>query len=299
MIVPHDIIRAEVQELYASGGLPKGASTGWPSVDKLYTVAMGQWTLITGTPGSGKSEWLDALMVNLAKRGEWKFIIYSPENWPLALHHSKILEKYLGKPFNPGPTERMDEEELDDGETWMAGKFIFAKPEQPSLVSILSEAVREFHYPVASARRFNVGVVVDPWNQLEHYRPAGMSETEYVSLQLSEVIRVCRDANIHVWLVAHPSKMWRDRTTGKLPVPTPHDVSGSANFWNKSDNCICIWRDQGEGAAEVDIHVQKIRFRHIGRVGLATLRYNRVTGQYSEILKPVSVANYYEPRRDE
>jgi len=287
MIVLHETIHGEVVDLYRSGGLPRGCSTGWPSVDQLYTVAMGQWTLVTGTPGSGKSEWVDALMVNLAKGEEWKFIIFSPENWPLALHHSKILEKYIGKPFNPGPTERMDEEELDDGEAWMAGKFFFAKPEQPNLQSILNEAVHHFQYPEGMPRRYKVGVVIDPWNQLEHYRPAGMSETEYVSQALSEVIRVCRDANIHVWLVAHPSKLQRGKD-GKLPVPTPHDVSGSANFWNKADNCVCVWRDQGENSAEVDIHVQKIRFRHIGRVGLATLRYNRVTGQYAEILKPVN-----------
>lgn len=292
MIVPHDVIRGEVLELYRSGGLPKGCSTGWPSVDKLYTVAMAQWTLITGTPGSGKSEWLDALMVNLAKREEWKFIIFSPENWPLALHHSKILEKYLGKPFDPGPTQRIDEEELDDGENWMAGKFIFAKPERPSLSAILSEAVYHFQYPEGMPRRYKVGVVVDPWNQLEHYRPAGMSETEYVSAALSEVIQVCRAANIHVWIVAHPTKLQRGKD-GKLPVPTPHDVSGSANFWNKADNCLCVSRDQGEGSAEVDIHVQKVRFRHIGRVGATTLKYNRVTGQYSEIIKPVAATPQY------
>ena len=291
MIVQHDVIMQEVADLYRAGGLPAGSSTGWPSVDKLYTVAMGQWTLVTGTPGSGKSEWLDALMVNLAKRDEWKFMIFSPENWPLALHHSKILEKYTGKPFTPGPTQRMDEEELEAGEEWMRGKFIFAKPERPNLSSILGEAVHHFQYPEGMPRRFKVGVVLDPWNQLEHYRPAGMSETEYVSQALSEVIRICREANIHVWIIAHPSKMQRGKD-GKLPVPTPHDVSGSAHFWNKADNCLCVWRDQAEGTAEVDIHVQKIRFRHIGRVGLATLKYNRVTGQYAEIIKAVQTTQH-------
>jgi twinkle protein len=71
-------------------------------------------------------------MVNLAKQGGWHFVIYSPENWPLALHHSKIIEKYIGRPFNPGPTQRVSEDELDEAEEWMAGKFHFAKPEQPT-----------------------------------------------------------------------------------------------------------------------------------------------------------------------
>ena len=277
MIVSHEEIRTQVSELYKAGGLPKGADVGWPSVSSLYSVGLGQWTLITGTPGSGKSEWLDAVMVNLAKQGGWHFVIYSPENWPLALHHSKIIEKYLGKPFNPGPTPRLSEDELDEAEEWMAGKFHFAKPDSPSIVDILNEASR-----FASMNTRKCGIVIDPWNQLEHYRPAGMSETEYVSQTLSEVITWVRERNCHLWLVAHPSKMQRNKE-GKLPVPTPHDVSGSAHFWNKADNCITVWRDQSDyQKQEVDIHVQKVRFKHIGRVGLATILYDRVTGRYFE-----------------
>jgi twinkle protein len=106
VIVSHEEIKEQVKQLHAAGGLPKGDYCGWPSIADLYSVGLGQWTLITGTPGSGKSEWLDAVMVNLAKQGGWHFVIYSPENWPLALHHSKIIEKYIGRPFNPGPTQR-------------------------------------------------------------------------------------------------------------------------------------------------------------------------------------------------
>jgi twinkle protein len=259
VIVDHDVIHNEVRELWKSGGLPKGSPCGWPSVDHLYTVGIGQWTLITGTPGSGKSEWLDAVMVNLAKSSEkWKFVIYSPENWPLALHHSKIIEKFIGKPFNPGPTPRLEEKEVDEAEAWMRGKFYFAKPDKPNIVTILN-----------------------PWNQLEHYRTPGYSETEYVSQTLSEIINWTRARAVHVWLVAHPSKLQRNKE-GKLPVPTPHDVSGSAHFWNKADNCVTVWRDQAEGSQDVQIHVQKVRFKHIGRVGLANLIYDRVTGRYHE-----------------
>lgn len=280
MIVPHEQIRTKVRELYERGGLPKGALTGWKCVDDLYTVGMGQWTLVTGTPGSGKSEWLDALMVNLAKAEgwpEWQFVIYSPENWPLELHHAKIIEKYIGKPFNPGPTHRLTMEEINDAEEWIKGRFIFAKPDHPDMVSILDEA-NEF----AGNSSKNLGVVIDPWNHLEHHRPNGKSETEYVSETLSEVIRWVRERSAHLWLVAHPSKMLK-KPDGKLPVPTPHDVSGSAHFWNKADNCITVWRDQSDyQRQDVDIHVQKIRFKHIGHIGLATLKYDRVTGRYFE-----------------
>jgi len=285
VIVPHAQIRDEVRELYDAGGLPKGSLPGWPSVNELYSVALGQWTLVTGTPGSGKSEWLDAVMVNLARNEPWQFVIYSPENWPLALHHSKIIEKYTGKPFNPGPTERLEWEEIDEAEVWMKGKFHFAKPDNSNIVSILNEA-NSFTGVVTR----KTGIVIDPWNQLEHYRPPGYSETEYVSQVLSEIIRWVRERNAHLWLVAHPSKMQKNKD-GKLPVPTPHDVSGSAHFWNKADNCVTIWRDQSDYLNQaVQVHVQKIRFKHIGHVGVTELRYDRVTGRYHEPLRAVEPA---------
>jgi twinkle protein len=285
MIVPHDEIRQRTLELYAAGGLKPGCSTGWPSLDKLYTVGLAQWTLVTGTPHSGKSEWLDALMVNLAKREPWRFFIYSPENWPLELHHSKIIEKYMGKPFNPGPTPRADLDDVEGAEAWMAGKFLFCIPERPDIVSILEEAMSVRSLGAG----WKTGVVIDPWNQLEHYRPANLSETEYISQTLSHAINFVREYGIHLWIVAHPAKLQKDKN-GKYQVPGPWDVSGSAHWWNKSDNCITIWRDQAADSPEVDVLVQKVRHKNIGHIGMTTLIHDRVTGQYRE--RPVSAVDY-------
>lgn len=275
MIVHHEEIKTEVLRLYKAGGLPRGSLTGWPAVDKLYTVGLGQWTCVTGSPNSGKSEWVDALMVNLAMKERWKFLIYSPENWPLALHHAKIIEKYVGKPFNPGPTPRADIDDVESAEEWMRDKFMFCKPERPDILSIMDEV----HHHRSFAGQWKTGVIIDPWNQLEHYRPSNMNETEYVSQTLSHVIERVREYNIHLWLVAHPAKMQRDRD-GKYPVPTPRDISGSAHFWNKADNCITVYRDFSQESQDVEIHVQKVRHKHIGRIGLATIQYDRVTGRY-------------------
>jgi twinkle protein len=292
MIVAHEAIRERVRALYEAGGLPKGSSTGWPAIDELYTVGLGQWTCITGTPNSGKSEWLDAVMVNLAKREPWKFVIYSPENFPLELHHSKLIEKYIGRPFNPGPNQRASVDEVDEAEAWMDGKFYFAKPEQPTIQAILDEAVK--FVSIGNPPRWKTGIVIDPWNQLEHYRMQGMSETEYVSLILSIVINWVREHNCHLWLIAHPAKMQKTKD-GSLPIPTPHDISGSAHFWNKADNCITVYRDQREYTKqEVQIHVQKVRFKHIGHIGVAELLYDRVTGRYHTALK--SITDYVQER---
>lgn len=288
MRVHHDIIKAEVLDRWEHGGPPRGASTGWPSVDEFYTVNMGQWTLVTGTPGSGKSEWIDALMVNLAKREEWRFAIYSPENWPLAQHHEKILEKYIGKPFSKGPTRRMDRDEVEAGEEWMRKIFSFCKPDRPDIMTILDEAA---DYTYTAGTQWKGGIVVDPWNYLEHHIRPGQTETQYISEVLSAVIDVVRKLNLHLWLVAHPKIMQKDKN-GTYPIPRPYDISGGAHWWNKSDNCITVWRDQAQGNQDVDIHIQKVRFKHTGKIGLASLKYDRVTGRYHEPLQAVQDERY-------
>jgi len=289
LIIPHSQIRNKVVELYESGGFPKGDRTGWPSVDKIYTVGMNQFTTITGSPNSGKSEWLDALMVNLAKEGDWRFFIYSPENHPLESHHAKILEKYLGKPFNPGPNPRMEPDELSDGEDWMETKFHFCKPDRPDMETILAEGIDRI---CSLGDTWKTGIVIDPWNFLEHHRPSSWSETEYVSDCLSRVIERLRGNRVHLWLVAHPAKQ-TPRKDGSYARPTPRDISGSAHFWNKSDNCLTIWRDLDAGNQQVKVYCDKVRWKHIGHIGEATLMYDRVTGKYAE---PLGVANYYDAK---
>jgi twinkle protein len=88
-------------------GMPRAESTGWRALDGLYSVRPGEWTVITGIPSHGKSEWLDALMVNLAMKAGWSFGVFSPENQPIEFHLRKLVKKVVGKPFDPGPIERM------------------------------------------------------------------------------------------------------------------------------------------------------------------------------------------------
>ena len=78
-------------------GLPGGVSTGWDVVDELYSPAPSQWTLVTGIPSMGKSEWLDALAINLAEQSGWVFGVCSPENQPITWHTTKLIEKRIEK----------------------------------------------------------------------------------------------------------------------------------------------------------------------------------------------------------
>ena len=58
------------------------------------------------------------------------------------------------------------------------------------------------------------GFVIDPYNKIEHKRPAGMSETEYVSYVLTKVKNFALMTDTHAWFVAHPGKPQRPKDAG-------------------------------------------------------------------------------------
>lgn len=252
----------------------KGLSTGWATVDQFYTVEPGQLSIVTGIPSSGKSEWLDALALNLAAQHGWRFALCSPENTPVETHCAKLIEKHVGKPFWVGPSVRMSPLELGYGLEWLSEHVTFILPEETlTIQGVLDRAA------ILVRRKGIKGLIIDPFNEFDHTRDRGCTETEYIGQVLGMMKRWARKHGVHVWLVAHPQKLYR-RDDGTYPVPTPYDISGSSHFRNKADNCLTVWRDMENPDVPVQIHVQKVRFKHIGSVGMAELVWQRASGRY-------------------
>lgn len=271
-------LSSKVYNLFEKGW-EKGVSTGWWSLDGLYTVRPGEFTVVTGIPGSGKSNWVDCLSINLAKNHGWAFAVFSPENQPLEDHAARLIEKYAHVPFFDGPTRRMSEQDLTSSMQWMNDKIFWLLHEDDTEWTIdnILESAKELVY-----RKGVNGLIIDPWNEVEHPNYNGMSETQYISSVLKHVRQFARHHAVHVWVIAHPQKLYKDKD-GNYPVPTPYDISGSAHWRNKADNCITIWRNYDQAKKhEVDVHVQKIRFRQIGQVGIAELIYEPPTATYRD-----------------
>ncbi len=267
-------VSSDLFELYEKGQ-PSGDCTGWHSLDQCYTVKQGQMTIVTGIPSHGKSEFIDALMINLAMKDEWRFGVFSPENYPLHAHLAKLAQKHIEKPFSKSYSGHMTRHELETSQHWLHEHFVLIAPpdDELSIDHLLVKA------KVAVLRHGIKGLTIDPWNEIDHSRPSGKNETEYISECLTKIRRFARMYNVHVWIVAHPTKLQRDRD-GNYPVPTPYDISGSAHFRNKADNCITVWRDTEDEEKLTEIHVQKIRFKEIGKIGMVELRYSIGSGRY-------------------
>lgn len=265
---------ARVLDLYENGS-GSGISTGLPGVDKVYTVAPGMITVVTGIPSSGKSEFIDQVMVNLAMTQGWSFCIASFEN-PPDRHIVKLVEKYTGYPFFKGNLPRMDQGRLDDALRWVNNHFTFieAADGMPStLESILDRA------KVSVMRRGCRGLVIDPYNFIEK-TSSTISETEQVSEMLSAVKRFANAHEVHTWFVAHPAKMYRQQD-GSTPVPTGYDILGSSHWYNKADFGLTVHRMHDMNQVTM-VRCWKARFKWIAKNGDAYLSYDVPTGRYTD-----------------
>tara|TARA_R110002126_G_scaffold49359_2_gene136766 strand:+ start:1340 stop:3100 length:1761 start_codon:yes stop_codon:yes gene_type:complete len=263
----------DIDHLYKDG-IVGGASTGIASVDQLFTVVTGQLTVVTGIPGSGKSEFIDQIMVNLAKRDDWKFAIASFEN-PPPLHIAKLSEKYIGKPFFDGNTPKMAEEEKNDAMKWINKHFLFLEQrggESATIDSILDRAKQ-------AVMRLGVrGLVIDPYNYIA--QSSGQdNEHKGINDMLTRLVVFARAHDVHIWFIAHPAKMMTDQH-GLTPVPKGMNISGSAAFFAKADIGLTVHLDKDKN---VEIHCWKCRFKWVGGTGVVNLDYDIPTGRYSDV----------------
>jgi twinkle protein len=264
--------RDMVWELYEKG-VGKGESVGYPSVDEFYTIVPGQVTICTGIPSSGKSEFIDQVMVNLATDKGWRFGICSFENEP-RLHIAKLMAKRAESHFFEGPTRRMSNEEYKAAFDWVQEHFAFVWQDDGALANLDSILDR---LRVAILRYGIRGAVIDPYNFISR-DVRDKSETEWISDMLTKVKAFAMGHGVHIFFVAHPTKLQRG-VDGKIPVPGGYDISGSAAWFAKADCGITVHREK-DNPLVAQIHVWKCRFGWVGKQGSTNLLYNPSTTCY-------------------
>ena len=264
-----DDVKEELLGLFEKG-LQKGATLDMGDLDDLLSLEVGRLMIVTGIPGDGKSEFLDEMAVRFSLKYDWRCAWFSPENFPVTLHHPKLIEKLIGKRFKKG---LMNPLELDAAIGYLSQNFFDILPEEGYRVDTILEKAETL------VRRKGIRVfILDPYNCLEHQIPSGQSETQYISEFLEKLRSFARRRQALVILAAHPTKMKKDPMSGKFPVPTMYDISGSAAFFNKADFGIAIERDRARDVTRV--HVQKVKFRHLGQPGVASFQYNTCCGRF-------------------
>lgn len=271
-------ISAQITREYTTGGEREYINVGWPCLAEHYKPEPGYITVVTGIPGHGKSEIIDAILVNLAWLYGHRSLFFSPENYPLVKHFMKLAEKYVGKPFHDKyKTEGMSIDDVRDAVEWSQAHFQWLYPpeDECKIDNLLSKA--QHVYDTLGLNNF----VIDPWNEVDHQRPTNLSETEYISQSLSKIRRFARKNLVHCFVIAHPTKLPKNKETGAYDPPTAYDISGSANWRNKADFTLTAHR-QSMSQNRITVYVGKVKFKDFGKIGNVDLDYDFVTGRFKE-----------------
>ena len=217
-------------------------------------ISMGEWSVVTGIPNAGKSDWIDQVCVNLATNQNFRIGMFTPESYPYEAHIKRKANKL---------NERdCDNDTLNNTKDFIKEHFYFVKIDlnNLSLKSILDKFKQ-----LVFTNGINI-CVIDPWNMLDHSQ---QKDFTYVGKLLSEITQFCQQTKTHLFLVAHPRKM--DSNEGKYRVPNPYDISQSSDFFNKAYNCITVYRNIGQktiyGSDSVSVYVQKVKRKENGKQG--------------------------------
>jgi len=270
-------------DLWANG-MPDPARTGWERFDSLFYMRRGYMTVVTGSPSSGKSTFLDGLAVNTCLLHGWKWAIFSPENYPIEAHMERIAEILIGQPLQPQYANQMSREQAQMAKDFINEHFFYIYPqdERFKLETILD--IAEYY-----VRAYGVeGLIIDPYNTIEHHRPSTQNEQEYQAQVLNRIKFFGRNMNLATFLVAHPTKLQkigsRNAEVVNYEVPNLYSISGSAHWYNIADNGLTVYRyNHSSTFSETHLYVQKVKNKFNGNMGVVPFTFDKACQRFAEM----------------
>lgn len=267
----------ELADIYQSvddlfyNGLQRGKTIGVESVDKILSFKTGMLTIVTGVPSHGKTFLLNFILAKLNILHDWKVAFFSPEFYPVSDHIAQIIETLGGARFKFENYSRSIYETLKD---YVGRNFFWIDPDDTDINSILERA--KFLIRKKGIRVF----VIDPFNSVTDKEYRGQKKDEYISDFLQKIRWFARKYDVAVFLVMHPTKQQK-LENGLYPVVDLYACKGASEIYDKADIGLTVWRNEQGNFSE--LHVTKIKFRHLGEKGRATFKFNINNGRYVEI----------------
>lgn len=286
-----------VDGVYAMSDLPplpapRVYEIGFRLLGENYRMRLGDFVVITGVPGLGKSTFVNDVCCRVAANHGLRIAFASFEQAPQR-DHRRALRSWHGEERDPrldiDPIERspadsrqgkpahtMTSSEIAAADAWIDRHMVFIVPGEDDDVTLDWMLDRM----EAAVVRFGVHVIViDPWNEMDHTRARDETMTEYVGRAIKSLKRFAKKFQVHLIVVAHPTKSTKDGD-GKYRMPTLYDISDSANWYNKCDLGIIVHR---ENENDTLIKVQKSRYHEeIGRPGEVVMQYSRDERRFIE-----------------
>ena len=240
---------------FVRNGFKKGFQIGLSNFDNIFSTYTGQFITVTGIPSSGKSDFVDQMIVGYNKEYGWKTAFASPENAPTYLHAHKLMRKCWGDMPNKGDI---------GGDKWnqvadhVNNNFFFIDMERYTLESVLRKGAE------LVKRKGIKCLVIDPFNKVRDVDCKTEDVNRYTMEYLTKIETFAKKYDVLVMIVAHPTKMYKN-SEGQIEEPTMYNIKGGGEWYDASYHGLLVHRDYE--AKTTKVKVLKVKFQNLGENG--------------------------------
>ena len=247
-------IEDEVTDFVKNGFKP-GFQVGLQNFDDIFSTYTGQFITVTGIPSSGKSDFVDQMVVGYNNNYGWKTAFASPENQPTYLHAHKLMRKHW---------QGMPTRDDINGEKWNQvadhcnTNYFHIDMERYTLESVLRKGAE------LVKRKGIKCLVIDPFNKVRDIDCKTEDVNRYTMEYLSKIEAFCKKYDVLTFIVAHPTKMYKGQD-GKIEEPTMYNIKGGGEWYDASYHGILVHRNYEQKT--VKAKVLKVKFQNLGENG--------------------------------
>ena len=261
-------IEDEVTDFVRNGFKP-GFQVGLENFDSIFSTYTGQFITVTGIPSSGKSDFVDQMVVGYNANYGWKTAFASPENVPTYLHAHKLMRKTWGDM----PTkEDIGTDQWKQIAEHVNDNYFFIDMERYTLESVLRKGAE------LVKRKGIKCLVIDPFNKVRDVDCKTEDVNRYTMEYLQKIEIFAKKYDVLVFIVAHPTKMYKDKD-GKIEEPTMYNIKGGGEWYDASYHGLLVHRNYEEKT--VKCKVLKVKFQNLGENGAeAHFKWQHKSGRF-------------------
>tara|TARA_R110000803_G_scaffold5445_1_gene17903 strand:- start:1646 stop:3436 length:1791 start_codon:yes stop_codon:yes gene_type:complete len=265
---------AELDDFHING-CAKGYICNLQGLDLVYSTEFKQFTVVTGVPSSGKSEFVDSMMIGYGLNYGFKTAYASPENKPNKFHSSKLLKKISGS--TPRSKADLERPKVKRAKEFINNHFYHIEFNDGY---DLEKVLKKFEELVKrKGVRF---FVIDPYNKIRLKSSLNKNINDYTNDYLNLIDNFVKKFDCHITLVAHPVKMKKIEGTQTFDMPTAYDIKGGGEIYDMSYHILAMVRNMENGV--VSVKTLKVKFQHLGENGkYVHYKWNFNNGRYNEI----------------
>jgi len=271
-------IEDEITDFVRNGFKP-GFQVGLSNFDDIFSTYTGQFITVTGIPSSGKSDFVDRMVIGYNQNYGWKTAYASPENQPTYLHAHKLMRKVWGGMPTAADIYSDRWNQIADH---CNSNFFHIDMERYTLEAVLKKGAE------LVKRKGIKCLVIDPFNKVRSNDASG-DVNVYTLEYLQQIEIFAKKYDVLVIVVAHPTKMYKD-AQGKIEEPTMYNIKGGGEWYDASYHGLLIHRDYENKT--VKCKVLKVKFQNLGENGAeAHFQWQPDSGDYKPIENPNAIAD--------